>query len=158
MAVFNGKTGDLESYNREMARMFEGLRTPGDSLENLMKVMTICRADGREYTLEEVPVGQELKDGKPAYAEEIVYSVPDGRSIAALVNGTPIRSQNGEIISLVFALQDMAPQKEMERMRAEFLAMVSHELRTPLTSVKGSITTLPDPSTTLNPAETHQFH
>ena len=46
----------------------------------------------------------------------------------------------------------------MDRMRAEFLAMVSHELRTPLTSVKGSITTLLDPSTTLNPAETHQFH
>ena len=108
--------------------------------------------------MEEVPVGQELRDGKPAYAEEIVYSVPDGRSIAALVNGTPIRSEDGEIISFVFTLQDMAPQKEMERMRAEFLAMVSHELRTPLTSVKGSITTLPDPSTTLNPAETHQFH
>ena len=43
-------------------------------------------------------------------------------------------------------------------MRAEFLAMVSHELRTPLTSVKGSITTLLDPSTPLNPPETLQFH
>ena len=31
--------------------------------------------------------------------------------------------------------------------------MVSHELRTPLTSVKGSITTLLDPSSALNPAE-----
>ena len=43
-------------------------------------------------------------------------------------------------------------------MRADFLAMVSHELRTPLTSVKGSITTLLDPSTVLNPTETLQFH
>lgn len=158
VAVFDAQTGEIVSYNRETARMFEGLRMPGESLEQVLKVMTIRRADGREYTLEEVPVGQELKDGKPPFAEEIVYSVPDGRSIAVLVNGTPIRGQDGEIISFVFTLQDMAPLKEMERMRAEFLAMVSHELRTPLTSVKGSITTLLDPSASLNPTETHQFH
>ena len=158
VAVFDAQTGEIVSYNRETARMFEGLRMPGYPLEQVLKVMTIRRADGREYTLEEVPVGQELKDGKPPFAEEIVYSVPDGRSIAVLVNGTPIRGQDGEIISFVFTLQDMAPLKEMERMRAEFLAMVSHELRTPLTSVKGSITTLLDPSASLNPTETHQFH
>ena len=158
VAVFDAQTGEIVSYNRETARMFECLRTPGYPLEQVLKVMTIRRADGREYTLEEVPVGGKLKDGETARAEEIVYSVPDGRSIAVLVNGTPIRSQDGEIISFVFTLQDMEPLKEMERMRAEFLAMVSHELRTPLTSVKGSITTLLDPSTTLNPAETHQFH
>ena len=99
-----------------------------------------------------------MTDGLTARAEEIVYSVPDGRSLTALVNGTPIRSEDGDIISFVFTLQDMEPLKEMERMRAEFLAMVSHELRAPLSSVKGSITTLLDPSTPLNPAETLQFH
>ena len=35
VAVFNAKTDELVSYNREMARMFEGLRIPGDSLEHL---------------------------------------------------------------------------------------------------------------------------
>ena len=158
VAVFDAKTEALVSYNRETARMFDSLRTPGDSLEHLLKVMTIRRADGWEYTLEEVPVGQSLLDDGPVPAEEIVYSVPDGRSMAALVNGAPIRAQDGDIISFVFTLQDMAPLKELERMRAEFLAMVSHELRTPLTSVKGSITTLLDPSASLNPSETQQFH
>ena len=158
VSVFNAKTEALVSYNREMARMFDRLRTPGDTLEHLLKTMTIRRADGREYTLEEIPVGQALRDGGTVRAEEVVYSVPDGRSFAALVNGTPIHSQEGEIISFLFTLQDMAPLKELERMRAEFLAMVSHELRTPLTSVKGSITTLLDPSASLNPSETLQFH
>ena len=120
--------------------------------------MTVRRADGREYTWKEDAIGEEVREGETVRAEEIVYSVPDGRSVTALVSGTPILSEDGDIISFVFTLQDMEPLKEMERMRAEFLAMVSHELRTPLTSVKGSITTLLDPSATLNPAETLQFH
>ena len=155
VAVFNAKTGKIVLYNRETERMFETLSSPGDTVEDLLKVMNVRRADGREYTLEEGPVDKTLRSGETLRVEEVVYSVPDGRSLTALVNGTPIRSQDGDIIYFVFTLQDMAPLKEMERMRAEFLAMVSHELRTPLTSVKGSITTLLDPSTSLNPSETH---
>ena len=41
VVVFNAKTGELVSYNHEMARMFEGLRIPGYSLEHLLRVMTI---------------------------------------------------------------------------------------------------------------------
>ena len=158
VAVFNAKTGKLVSYNRETERMFMTLSSPGYTVEELLKVMTVRRASGWEYTLAEGPVDKTLRSGETVRSEEVVYSVPDGRSLTALVNGTPIRSDDGEIISFVFTLQDMAPLKEMERMRAEFLAMVSHELRTPLSAVKGSITTLLDPSTTLNSAETHQFH
>ena len=91
-------------------------------------------------------------------AEEIVLQSPGGRSVAALVNVTPIRSEDGEIGSVVAILQDMTQVEELARLRAEFLAMVSHELRAPLTSVKGSITTLLDPSASLDPAETVQFH
>ena len=54
-------------------------------------------------------------------------------------------------------LQDLTALEELERLRAEFLAMVSHELRTPLTSVKGAVTSLLDPAAGLNPIETAQF-
>ena len=62
-----------------------------------------------------------------------------------------------EVESFVVTLQDMTPLEELERLRAEFLAMVSHELRTPLTSIKGSIATLLDPPAALNPTEMRQF-
>ena len=75
-----------------------------------------------------------------------------------LMNATPIRAGDGAVESLVVTLQDMTPMQELERLRAEFLAMVSHELRTPLTSVKGSITTLLDSTASLSAAETLQFH
>ena len=55
-------------------------------------------------------------------------------------------------------LQDMTPQEELERLRAEFLGMVSHELRVPLTSIKGAITTVLASSTGLDPVEMRQFY
>ena len=113
----------------------------------------VQRGDGRRVSLAEVPLAQTT-----VRAEEIVLSVPDGRSVSALMNATPTRSDDGEVETYVVILQDMTALKELERLRAEFLAMVSHELRTPLTSVKGSITTLLDPPSPLNPAEMRQFH
>ena len=61
-------------------------------------------------------------------AEEIVLRVPDGRSVAVLLNATPVHAEDGERESFVVTMQDMTQLEELERMRAEFLAMVSHEL------------------------------
>ena len=67
-------------------------------------------------------------------AEEVELSVPDGRSVRTLINVTPIRSEGGEVVSVVVTMQDLAPLEEVERQRAECLGMVSHELCAPLTS------------------------
>ena len=93
-------------------------------------------------------------------AEEVVLSVPDGRSVTTLINATPIRDPDGPddaLVSVVVTLQDLAPLQEIERMRAEFLGMVSHELRAPLTSIKGSAATALRASRLVGPAEVAQF-
>ena len=105
----------------------------------------------------ELPLAQALNTGETVRAEEIVLRVPDGRSVTTLINATPIRPEGGGIESYVVTLQDLTALEELERLRAEFLAMVSHELRTPLTSVKGAVTSLLDPAAGLNPAEMAQF-
>ena len=58
---------------------------------------------------------------------------------------------------MVVTLQDMAAVEELERLRAEFLAMVSHELRAPLTSIKGSASTVLGSSADLDPLVVRQF-
>ena len=148
----------MVSLNREARRIVDGLRMPDQSTEQLLGVLTFRRAGGREVSLREFPLAQALSTGETVRAEEIVMQVPDGRSVTTVINATPIRSEEGELESVIVTLQDMKPLEEQERLRAEFLAMVSHELRTPLTSVKGSVTTLLDTSAALNPAETLQFH
>ena len=158
VVVFNAETGSLISFNHEARRIVDALREPDQSYEQLLGVITVRRGDGREYSLQEFPLSQLLSVGETIRAEEITMRVPAGRSITTLVNATPIHSETGEVGSFVITLQDMTPLEELERLRAELLAIVSHELRTPLTSVKGSIATLLDASTTLNPAEVIQFY
>ena len=157
VVVFDGRTGSLLSLNREMLRIVDGLRDLDQPPEQLLAVLTVTRADGGEISLEELPLARALGEGETVRAEEIVLRVPDGRSVRVLLNATPIRSEEGQMESFVVTLQDMTPLEELERLRAEFLAMVSHELRTPLTSIKGSISTLLDPPAALNPAEMRQF-
>ena len=157
VAVFDAKTGALVSLNHEARRIVEGLRMPGRSAEDLLQVIESRRADGREVSLAEFPLSQQLSNAETVRAEEIVLSVPDGRSVRTLVNVTPIRSRIGEVESVVVTLQDLAPLDETERMRAEFLGMVSHELRVPLSSIKGSAATALGASRRLDPAEVRQF-
>ncbi|MXZ92719.1 MAG: response regulator [Chloroflexi bacterium] len=158
VAVFDGRTGGLVSVNREMRRIVDGLRNPDQQAEEILDALTVRRADGSELSLEELPLAEALGAGETVRAEEITLRMPDGRSVRALLNATPIYSNEGELESFVAILQDMAPLEELERLRVEFLGMVSHELRIPLTSVRGSIATLLDPPASLNPAETRQYH
>ena len=155
--VFDAKTGGVTSVNREARRIVSGLHMPDGSAEELLDMLTFRRADGREISLEEFPLAQALSTGETVRAEEIVIEVPGGQSVTTLVNATPIRSEEGEVVSVVVTLQDMTPLEEMERLRAEFLGMVSHELRTPLTSIKGSAATLTEAASDLDPAEMLQF-
>ena len=157
VAVFNAMTGAPVSFNREGLRIVSGLLEPGQAPEELLEVITLRRADGREVSLGEWPLAEALSAGETVRAEEVVLSAPGGRRVGALLNATPIRAESGEPESFVVTLQDMTPVEEMGRMRAEFLGMVGHELRMPLTSIRGSATTVLDVAPDLAPAEMRQF-
>ena len=156
--VFDAKTGLPVSLNSEAVRITSMLNDPGQPPEHLLDVLTVRRDDGQEFSLIDLPLAELFSAGLAVRAEEMELSVPDGRSVTILVNATPIRSEEGEVMSQVVTLQDMTPLEEIERLRAEFLAMVSHELRTPLATVRGSVSTLLEESAGLQRAEVRQFH
>ncbi len=157
VVVFDARTGQPVSLNREAKRIVGSLRLPDRTPEQLLEVLTWRRADGREISVEELPLAQALSNATMVRAEEIVLQVPDGRSVTTLVNATPIHSEDGVVESVVVTLQDLAPLQELEQLRAEFLGTVSHELRAPLTSIKGSAATALGASRVLDPAEVRQF-
>ena len=157
VVVFDAVTGAVKSLNREALRIVNVLRNPDQSPEQLLEVLTCKRADGREVSLREFPMAELLSTGETVRSEEITMRVPDERSVTVLLNATPILSDEGAVESLVVTLQDMADVQELERLRAEFLAIVSHELRTPLSAIKGSAATALGSAADLDPAIVRQF-
>ena len=65
--------------------------------------------------------------------------------MTALTNATPMRSEEGELESVVETIQDMTPLEELEKLRA------------PLTSIKGSAGILLESFNSLDSAEMVQF-
>ncbi|MCY3663623.1 MAG: ATP-binding protein [bacterium] len=154
--VFDAETGEVMKFNREARRLLGG-GSQQVALGRLLETSRFRRMDGREVPRRELPPERAISSGEAVHAEEIVIALPDGSTVPTLMNATPIRSEEGEIVSVVATIQDMTPLEELERLRAEFLGTVSHELRAPLTAIKGSAATVRSASVPLDPAEVRQF-
>ena len=158
VVVLDAKTGDPVSANLKARRIVEPLGTPdASSIGRLLEDVTCRLADGREVALKDLPPSERPGTPGTPRPEEVVLSVPDGRSVRTRVGVTPVPGPGGEAGSVVVTMQDPAPFEEIERMRAEFLAIVGHELRAPLTSIKGSAATVLGAPSRVARAEMLQF-
>ena len=117
VVVLDARTGAPVSFNREAARLVEGLLDEGQRPEDILDEVTCVRSDGREVSLREFPLAEVLRAGDTVRAEEFALRVADGRSASLLLNASPIHSEDGQVASFVITLQDMAPLEEQERLR-----------------------------------------
>ena len=73
------------------------------------------------------------------YAVEKRYFHRSGRIVWVQLSVALVRDSDNNPRYFVGHIQDLSQQREMDRLKSEFVSMVSHELRTPLTSIVGSL-------------------
>ena len=155
--VFDAGSGELESANREAHRIAGELESPGASVQDLLAAAVYRDVDGGDIAPDALPIARALSSGESVAAEEIIIEASSGRCVAAIVNATPVRNDDGVVESVIATVQDITALRELERLRVEFLGMVGHELRMPLTSIKGSAAALLAERSSLSSAEGGEY-
>jgi PAS domain S-box-containing protein len=77
------------------------------------------------------------EDQKEIITREIKLSHP--HEVVLTCDATLVKGEKDKPIGNVVVLRDITEQKNVERMKSEFISNISHELRTPLTSIKNSL-------------------
>lgn len=90
------------------------------------------------------------------YQEHTLWS-PLGRKVPVGVSYGYIRDKTGALVRLVAVIRDISRQRELDRLRSDFVSAVSHELRTPLSLIKGYAGTLLREDLALPPETQRRF-
>ncbi len=119
----NASLCDLLGYTESelLARDFQSITHPADLERDLDQLRLMLGGELRTYRMEKR------------------YFHKSGRTVWTLLSVSLVRHADGRPNYFVSQIQDISEQREMERVKGEFISTVSHELRTPLTSIRGSL-------------------
>jgi len=88
--------------------------------------------------------------------EKVRLDATRGNSILS-AQFVPLISDENELLGAMLVVTDVSAQRELERMKTDFVAYVAHELRTPLTTILGYATLLDQNAGTLGVERTREM-
>lgn len=122
-------TGRITRFNPVLRRMFN--LTTGEVVGHTCEELGLMDVDGLLQNLQDTPSHQ------AATAEVQLEGKRIGQALATSVWESLPGESDRVYIGSVVLIRDVTLEKEVDRMKTDFIATVSHELRTPLTSVLG---------------------
>ena len=103
--------------------------------KNYIETVPAADKEGRIIPGEKRPLLAVLKQGKSFTNHSANYYVrKNGSKFPAAITTSPIKYQNS-IIGAIITFRDITHEKEVDRMKTEFISLASHQLRTPLSAI-----------------------
>lgn len=76
------------------------------------------------------------KTGRISSLSNLTLGRKNGARFPAFLSVAPIRTEDGKVVGGVVAFRDVTREREIDRMKSEFVSVASHQLRTPLSAIK----------------------
>ncbi len=96
------------------------------------------REDGSPIPRDDLPALRALR-GEFVRAERLRLRAADGHTEVLLVNASPLKDADGNIVASAVVFHDITDISELERGRRELFSMANHDLRTPLSVILGFV-------------------
>ena len=131
--VLTDLDGEVQIANRPMRRLAVelGMRGGRNVIDQLLSISERI-ADSERY----VSTMQRLREHPEVPSADEFALADSSRTFVGYT--APVRGEGG-LIGRIWTLREVTQERELDRLKDEFVATVSHELRTPLTSMMGFI-------------------
>jgi PAS domain S-box-containing protein len=111
---------------------------------------------GASMCTDQCPLDRALRSGQPVRVEMHIRT-RNGRLLDIGMSCGLVQDEHGEPSQIVAVVRDVSQEKQIERLRSDFVSTVSHELRTPLALIKGYVATLLRRDVPLSPEAQERF-
>jgi two-component system phosphate regulon sensor histidine kinase PhoR len=78
----------------------------------------------------------------PSAERALISQETQAGPLTVLASIAPVRDERGQLLGAVVLLRDVTRQKELDRLKSEFVTLVSHELKAPLSAIQGYLDTI----------------
>jgi PAS domain S-box-containing protein len=121
------------SVNHQFEELFgvTAAQVVGKTLEGLQPIVERAFAQPDQFRER---VAATAADSESRFTETFHQAWPQERVLELF--STPVLS-DGRFLGRLYGFRDVTQERELDRMKTEFVSQVSHELRTPLTAIKG---------------------
>jgi PAS domain S-box-containing protein len=99
------------------------------------QVLKFVREDNEQ--INDKFISEAIRTGETkSMSNHTVLIKKDGSKVPVADSAAPLKDETGRVIGCVVVFRDVTKEREVDRIKSEFVSVASHQLRTPLTGIK----------------------